>query len=337
MLYLIHKLCLTLGLGEMVSPAQAVSGGLLHKMYFIETTRGKYAIKALNLEIMQRPAAYQNYINSERIANKAASQHKPALPALQWDEQSIHQIENQYFQIFNWVDGHSLKSSEVQVKHSERIGAVLSAIHAADFTELQILDDEAGVPPMINWRAILKLGKESRSLWTDLLREVMDDLYEWNKLALSAFMMVGGTDRVISHRDLDPKNIMWHDDHPVVIDWEAAGYLNRAQDFVETLLYWSTDEHGKIDREKFTAFICGYQRNANPIEADWRRILYMNLIGKLEWLEYNLKRSLESSEDKERQLGTEQAILTINTIGRYISLIPVVTQWLDEEFNKFMD
>ena len=34
-------------------------------MYAIETAQGKYAIKALNPQIMLRPLAMQNYINSE--------------------------------------------------------------------------------------------------------------------------------------------------------------------------------------------------------------------------------------------------------------------------------
>lgn len=32
--------------------------------------------------------------------------------------------------------------------------------------------------------------------------------------------------QVISHRDLDPKNVMWKNDAPYIIDWEAAGYVN---------------------------------------------------------------------------------------------------------------
>ncbi len=38
-----ERLCHNLGLGELVSVPRAISGGLLHKMYAIETTQGKYA------------------------------------------------------------------------------------------------------------------------------------------------------------------------------------------------------------------------------------------------------------------------------------------------------
>ena len=66
-----EKLCNILKLGEIVSSPKSISGGLLHRMYAMETTQGKYAIKALNPQIMIRSTAMQNYVNSERVANIA--------------------------------------------------------------------------------------------------------------------------------------------------------------------------------------------------------------------------------------------------------------------------
>ena len=66
-----EKLCNILKLGEIIGKPKAITGGLLHRMYAIETTQGKYAIKALNPQIMSRSVAMQNFINSERIANFA--------------------------------------------------------------------------------------------------------------------------------------------------------------------------------------------------------------------------------------------------------------------------
>jgi hypothetical protein len=63
------KLCKFMELGDIVSEPETVLGGFLHRMYIIETTKGKYAVKALNPQIMLRPTAMENYINSERIAN----------------------------------------------------------------------------------------------------------------------------------------------------------------------------------------------------------------------------------------------------------------------------
>ena len=46
---------------------------------------------------------------------------------------------------------------------------------------------------------------------------------------------------VISHRDLDPKNVLWHGEEALVIDWEAAGYVNPYQELLEVINYWADD------------------------------------------------------------------------------------------------
>ena len=58
--------CENYGLGGVLA-LRPVSGGLLHKMYRVETTSGIYAVKVLNPEIMQRPTALQNTVNSISI------------------------------------------------------------------------------------------------------------------------------------------------------------------------------------------------------------------------------------------------------------------------------
>ena len=80
-----EKLCNVLQLGEIVHVPEKISGGLLHRMYAIKTTKGKYAIKALNPQIILRAEAMQNFINSEEIAN-IASKSLSALPAKRFNE-----------------------------------------------------------------------------------------------------------------------------------------------------------------------------------------------------------------------------------------------------------
>ncbi|WP_335872658.1 hypothetical protein [Bacillus sp. 2205SS5-2] len=75
-----EDLCQTSLLGKLVNDPKSISGGLLHRMYAIETTEGKYAVKLLNPQIMIRPTALKNYINSEKISN-FVSNNVPALPA----------------------------------------------------------------------------------------------------------------------------------------------------------------------------------------------------------------------------------------------------------------
>ncbi len=63
----INQLIKKLNLGEITEEPQSVTGGLMHHMYRVETETGIYAVKVLNEEVMSRPVAYRNMVNSEKL------------------------------------------------------------------------------------------------------------------------------------------------------------------------------------------------------------------------------------------------------------------------------
>ena len=52
-----ENICSQLDLGRLLLPPVRLSGGLMHKMFSLETTRGRYAVKLLNPNVMLRPEA----------------------------------------------------------------------------------------------------------------------------------------------------------------------------------------------------------------------------------------------------------------------------------------
>lgn len=326
-----EKLCHILQIGEVIGVPKEISGGLLHRIYAVETTQGKYAIKALNPQIMLRPVAMKNFINSEQIANIAAN-YVPALSAKKFNGNFIQEADNQFYLVFDWVDGKSLKPNEVNIAHCEKIGAILADIHMTDFSELGISNDWTDNTQLTDWNYYLQKGQKNNSMWVNLLLEIIDELYDWEALANKSEQLLT-SDMVISHRDLDPKNVMWDQNNPIIIDWEAAGYINSMQELAETAIYWSENEIGNIDKEKFMALISGYERKYGKLQANWRMVLVIGFLGKLHWLEYNLKRSLwiECTDESEHQMGTAQVIGTIKSIRRYADMISELEEWLKNE------
>ncbi|MFZ5353130.1 MAG: hypothetical protein ACOZCL_10470 [Bacillota bacterium] len=150
-----EKLCKTLEFGDITSIPEQVSGGLLHRMYALETTCGKFAVKALNPRIMLRPVAMQHYINSERIVEIAAK-HIPALPSIRFEGTYLHNIDNQYYLVFDWIDGKSLKPGEINMMHCEKIGAILADLHMIDFSKLNIAYDLSEKPMLTDWNYYLQ-------------------------------------------------------------------------------------------------------------------------------------------------------------------------------------
>jgi len=315
----------------MIGVPEEISGGLLHRMYAVETTQGKYAIKALNPQIMVRPEAMQNYINSERIANIALN-NTPALPAKKFNGTFMQEIDKQFYLVFQWVEGETLKPNEINVVHCEKIGAILADIHITDFSELGLVNEWSDNTQLTDWNYYLQKGKEHNEVWVNLLHESIDKLYEWNSQANRAAKQLAA-DMVISHRDLDSKNVMWNQHKPIIIDWEAAGYTNPMQELTETAIYWSENEIGNIDKDKFLAFLGGYKKRYGKLKANWKMVLENGFLGKLGWLEYSLKRSLwiECTDKEEQKIGTTQVTATINTIRRYADMISELEKWLNNE------
>ena len=326
-----EKLCSVLQLGRIISVPKAISGGLLHRMYALETTQGKYAVKALNPQIMLRPVAMNKFVNSERIANIAAN-NIPALPAKIFDGIPMQEIDNQFYLVFDWVNGKSLKPDEINIVHCEKVGAILADIHMTNFSELGIINDYSSNAKLINWNYYLQMGQENNAEWINLLLGILDKLYYWNTQAnKSARQLV--SDMVISHRDLDYKNVIWSQNNPVIIDWEAAGYIDPMQELAEAAIYWSGNALGNIYKERFLAFIGGYKKRYGALQTNWKMILANGFLGKLGWLEYSLKRSLwiECTDKEEQQMGTAQVTGTINAIRHYADMIPELEKWLNNE------
>lgn len=327
----LEKLCDTLQLGEIVGLPEGISGGLLHRMYTVETSHGKYAIKALNPQVMLRPAAIQNFINSEKIANMAAN-NIPALPAKKFNDTFIQKIDNQFYLVFDWINGKSLKSDEITIIHCNKMGTILGELHRMDYSELGLIKNCSDNTQLTDWNYYLYKGQENNTAWVNLLHETIDKLYNWNARANKSAGMIA-SDMVISHRDLDPKNVMWDQDNPIIIDWEAAGYINPMKELTEAAIYWSENELGIIDKEKFIAFIKGYKKRYGALQSNWRLVLENGFLGKLGWLEYSLKRSLwiECSDEKEQRLGTTQVSETIQSLKRYADMIPELEKWLNSD------
>lgn len=144
--------------------------------------------------------------------------------------------------------------------------------------------------------------------------------------------LVLSEDMVLSHRDLDPKNVMWNQGTPYFIDWEAAGYTNPYHELLEVLNYWSVDGNGELDKDKFHTLLNAYRKYMSTVTVAWDYVLDSGYEGMLGWLEYNLRRALgiESLDEAERKLGEEQIVGTIAALEHYDKQKVTILKWISE-------
>lgn len=285
----IAELCMNYNLGNLIDEPKFVTGGLMHKMYQVSTDQGEYAIKLLKPDIMKRPEALTNMIHSELLSN-ALSNVIPLIAAKTFHRRNIIEMDDSFFVVFDWLDGKSIFAPDISEYYCEQTGRVLGRIHATQ-VKIDAMVESHDIREEYKWNLFIEIAKTCNSEVISVLQENIADIMRWDRDVVTG-LHEASQNQVISHRDLDPKNVMWKNDAPYIIDWEAAGYVNPFQKLIEVLNYWISDETGKYDKAKFDALMQAYTENNNIYNLNWDVILSCSFDGMLGWLKHNLKRAL---------------------------------------------
>jgi thiamine kinase-like enzyme len=326
----ITSLCIHYNIGEPLGQPSPVTGGLLHRMWKLSTTEGQFALKILNPEIMSRAGVLSNYLLSERIAVAAASSGIPAVLAKTVNNDILTQVSGVNVMLFDWIEGAVLAPADCRAEHASRIGTLLHKIHHMKFEEqhsalwtsfeqehLRVLTDEG-----------LKTGMP----WAQQVDTGFNDLLEWNEHYKRASIILN-QNQCFSHRDLGPKNVVWKAGlHPYIIDWEAAGSTNPIMELLDAALSWSGIDSGKVNKETFITMISSYQKAGGTALIHVKEAFYGRMGSMLEWLEYNMRRSLRKDifGESEQQLGNEQVLLTFSSLKEMSDNIEVWMEWIEE-------
>lgn len=297
---------------KLQSEPSELNGGFMHKMYRIDTEQGTYAVKLLNPFVMQRETAAANYAQAEQIESLLEQQNIPILPALHFDGRKMQKIDEQYFYIFDYFWGKPLKSNEITEYHCEEMGKVLAKIHNID----KKTGSEGFCEISVNWEFYLAEMKKVDMRLYELLVKTFSIISDSQNKGNQARKKLPSTVS-ICHNDMDCKNVLWNGKDYRIIDLECLSYSNPFVELFELALCWSGYEDCRIDFRRFQTFLRGYQNAGGELPADWE-VLYDCNNGRLEWLEYNIKRVLGiDCKDDEKEIGTKQVEETIRHIIYY--------------------
>ena len=310
-----NKICLQLDLGEMTSEPTQLKGGFMHKMYSLFTTKGKYAIKLLNPYVMKRDTVFENYHIAEELEAKLEQTDIPILPALMFNGKKMQEIDGQYFYLFDFYDGKSLKGEEITIEHCRKISEFLAKIHNIEKKAQPYNRSEINV----DWDMLIEKLLANNTELHNLLSANRDILYESQQKGNLATKKIPSV-MTICHNDMDSKNVLWNGDDCRIIDLECLCYSSPFVELYEMALCWSGYENCNIDFELFKTLIKSYADNGGKLTNDWETIYYSSY-GRLEWLEYNVKRALgiECGED-EIEMGISEVRETMEHIVYYHSV-----------------
>ncbi len=155
---LIISLFKNLGLGEVSTPIENVSGGFMHRMYKVtvggtgmagnEAGGKSFAVKHLNPEIMKRPRVFANYERAERLEGVLEKAGIPIVPALCFDGKKMQELGGNYFYIFDWHNANVTDWNNISEEQCCLAGNTLGRIHALDFDSEQT--DVSGNKPELS-------------------------------------------------------------------------------------------------------------------------------------------------------------------------------------------
>lgn len=313
---LLAKLMTACGLGTILYPVEAVSGGFLHRMYKVTTDCGIYAVKHLNPEIMGRAGVFENYARAEKIERMIEKEGIPIVPAITVHGNKMQNVEGNYFYIFNWQEGHITDWDSIPNKECYTAGNILGRIHAISPKNVPHQEPQLSE---IDWHGYVLKAKEVKSEMASLLED-NEELFIYAEKELNKARASLPDILCLSNEDMDPKNIMWDNGNPWVIDLECLDYGNPISHALQLALQWSGIVTCDIDIEKMVVFFNGYmEAYDNCFRA------YSDVFGLaytwVEWLEYNIQRALGACMDEEEKaMGISEVRNTINRM-RYIHKI----------------
>lgn len=149
----LNKMIIELNLGNLTESISQVSGGLTHRMFKIFTDKGRYIVKLLNPNIMKRPTAMNNFNSADKFEEILKENNIDAVYSLKFNDKKMQEIDGEYFYVYEWFDGKSLKDDEITIEHCKKMGKLLAHIHNIDLRK----DDTKGKTRNIDFKYYIVL------------------------------------------------------------------------------------------------------------------------------------------------------------------------------------
>jgi aminoglycoside phosphotransferase (APT) family kinase protein len=205
-------------LGVPTGPVVRVHGGFANRMYRLDTDQGSFAVKELN--VLDRRSTYraEDVFRFERAAFDAGIPMPEPISA--GPDTLVHR----------WVEGEKVPEAPVPAAYAFEVGEILARLHALDVAWTDVPVEE---PAARDWPELAERATATGQPWADELASQVDTL-----LAIARF--VDTCERpgpvVLTHRDIQPWNLLSRQGRPVVLDWELSGMLDLSSELGSTAL-----------------------------------------------------------------------------------------------------
>lgn len=256
-----------------------VHGGFANRMYRLDTDRGSFAVKELNVVDRRRPYRVEDVFRFERAAFAAG------IPMPEPISAGHHTL------VHRWVDGEKVPEAPVPAAYAFEIGEILARVHALDVEWTHVSVDD---PPARDWPELAERAVATGQPWADELASQVETF-----LAIAHF--VDTCERpgpvVLTHRDIQPWNLLAREGRPVVLDWELSGMLDLSGELGSTALGLAKGPgFDDIEPAIFRSVLDGYVTGGGALPPSGPSWFVFMIGGWLGFTRWNILRCLAGAE-----------------------------------------
>jgi aminoglycoside phosphotransferase (APT) family kinase protein len=278
-------------LGAPIRPMIRVHGGFANRMYRLDTDQGSFAVKELNLVDRRWPYHVDDVFRFERTAFAAGVPMPEPISA-------SHRML-----VHRWVEGEKIREAPASAAYAFEIGEILARIHALDVEWTHASVEE---PPSQDWPELAERSAATGQPWAEELASHVETF-----LAIAHF--VDTCERpgpiVLTHRDIQPWNLLARGGRPVVLDWELSGMLDLSGELGSTALSLAKGPgFDHIEPAIFRSVLDGYVSGGGALPRpgpSWFAFMIGGWLGHTRWNILRCLAGVEASAGPELALSHE--------------------------------
>ena len=312
---LIEHVCSVFGLGAPLTDWRRVEGGLSNELRRLDTTDGGFAVKRM-IAGTHLGAFRANVEASFAVERAAVDAGVPAPRPIspRGGSGCLAEIECEdgtacWVRVHEWTPGVAADHRTISPETASELGGMLATVHGLELS----LSGELAIPSRVGaevWDEIVDRARISGALWANLY---VSRRFEISSLEGRVRAQAGRQD-VPGHRDADDKNtLVGEGGGLILIDWDAAGAVDAAQELTSVLLSWSGAPAGETRMDVVGAIRDAYFERAEralPLDASgW-------ISAQLGWLHFNLGRALGEFEAEDVEVGQREVVLFLEQVRR---------------------
>ena len=300
-----------------------VTGGLHHRMWGLATSEGRFAVKQLAADLdLQLADTVRHFELTENVASQFASRGIPAVAALNKRGRFLHVVDSNGYLVYPWVEASALHREQIDRTHVACVAEMFAAMHQANVEVPGLSGEEYAVMDHETLEVLVSFAHSRNASRVLELEQQLPVFRQIIRKQGNAAAFLAANTRV-SHGDLDHKNVLWSpSDQPFIIDWESARRLNPTHEIVLEALDWAGITLD-FKEDLFDHIVSVYLRAGGTGELDEVEAAFDCVLGDwLNWLMYNLGRSIDMEDEQQRRIGNEQVDHALATLLRLDRLVP---------------